>query len=39
MPSAEAHRLLMDLNERNRDPFREVVTLFEKPAAGELGSD
>ena len=35
----EAHRLLMDLNERNGDQFRDVVALFEKQAAGELGSD
>jgi anti-anti-sigma factor len=33
-----AHRLLMELNERNRDQFRDVVALFEKQAAGELGS-
>jgi anti-anti-sigma factor len=35
----EAHRLLMDLNERNCDQFRDVVALFEKQAVGQLGSD
>jgi anti-anti-sigma factor len=29
-----AHRLLMDLNEHNRDQFRDVVALFEQQAAG-----
>jgi anti-anti-sigma factor len=34
-----AHRLLMELNERNHDQFRDVVALFEKQAVGELGPD
>lgn len=31
----DAHRALMDLNEHNRDMFRDVVTSLEKSGPGE----
>jgi len=33
-----AHRLLMDVNEHNRDQFHDVVALYEQRAAGAPGS-
>jgi anti-anti-sigma factor len=34
-----AHRVLMDLNESNRDQFRDVVALFEKQASAAWDPD